>query len=347
MTGPPPAVAAARLAVRRCLDDLVPPVDADGAGRAGAPLVLVACSGGADSLALAASTAFVAPRLGLRAGALVVDHGLQRGSDEVASRAAEQCRGLGLAPVEVLRASVPQGPGVGGPEGAAREARYGLLGERAEALGAVALLLGHTLDDQAETVLLGLARGSGARSLAGMRPSAGLLRRPFLMLRRAETEDVCSVLGLHRWDDPTNIGHGPGAPLRSQVRSRVLPVLDDVLGPGVARALARTAEQLREDDDALGALGEDLLVRALALPDASPSAVVLDVSVLLGAPDAVRRRALRAAAVAAGSPSGALARTHVLELDRLLTAWRGQGPLHLPGGVLARRDCGTLVLRPS
>ncbi|MEP7765901.1 tRNA lysidine(34) synthetase TilS [Sanguibacter sp. 25GB23B1] len=367
MTGPPPVVAAARLAVRRSLDDLALPRGDERGPQQPAdavPLVLVACSGGADSLALAAVTSFVAGRLGLQAGALVVDHGLQPGSADVAARAAQQCRDLGLGPVEVLRATVPSGPGSGGPEGAARAARYALLRERSSALGAAALLLGHTLDDQAETVLLGLARGSGARSLAGMRKTVGLLRRPFLALRRSETEAVCAALGLERWDDPTNVGDGPGAPLRSRVRTRVLPLLDDVLGPGVAQALARTAEQLREDDDALTDLADELFARALARPAGSagpgrsddpraselqdpPVETRVEVTVLCGAPAAVRRRALRVAATTAGSPAGALTRTHVLELDRLLTAWHGQGPLHLPGGVLAGRDCGTLVLRPS
>ncbi|PFG35244.1 tRNA(Ile)-lysidine synthase [Sanguibacter antarcticus] len=318
--------------------------------------MLVACSGGADSLALAATAAFVAPRLGLHAGALVVDHGLQPGSAAVAERAAEQCRDLGLRPVEVLRATVASGPGTGGPEASARAARYALLHERSERLDTAALLVGHTLDDQAETVLLGLARGSGARSLAGMREHVGALRRPFLSLRRSETEQVCTALGLDWWDDPTNLDDSPDAPLRSQVRARVLPLLDDVLGPGVARALARTAEQLRDDDDALAALADDLVARALvptdeAVPAAAPADVRcetrLTVAALLGTPAAVRRRALRVAATGAGCPAGALTRTHVLELDRLLTAWRGQGPLHLPGGIVARRDCGTLVLRPS
>ncbi|HEY8720806.1 tRNA lysidine(34) synthetase TilS, partial [Pengzhenrongella sp.] len=185
MSGPAPAVAAARLAVRADLADLP-----DGA------LVLVACSGGPDSLALAAATAFVAPRAGLRAGAVVVDHGLQRGSARVADDAATACRVLGLAPVRVVRVDVGAR---GGPEAAARTARYDALEAAAVELGAAAVLLGHTLDDQAETVLLGLARGSGARSLAGMPARRGSLRRPLLGLRRADTLAVCAALGLEPW----------------------------------------------------------------------------------------------------------------------------------------------------
>ncbi|MFC8733642.1 tRNA lysidine(34) synthetase TilS [Luteimicrobium sp. NPDC057192] len=271
MAGPTPSEAAARVALRGALADL--PRGA---------LVLVACSGGADSLALAATAAFVAPRAGLRAGAVVVDHGLQPGSDDVAATAARACRGLGLDPVEVRGVVVA---GSGGPEAAAREARYAALDDAAREHGADAVLLAHTLDDQAETVLLGLARGSGARSLAGMPPVRGVLRRPFLGLRRADTEAVCHAVGLTWWDDPTNGPPGDGAspnrrasssggardddprrfdalPLRSRVRTEVLPELTRVLGPGVPAALARTAAQLRDDADVLDALATDLLVRA-------------------------------------------------------------------------------------
>lgn len=373
MSGPPRAVAQGRLAVRAALADLTPSAGAAASAgatlpagatmpagatvRAGAttsaPLVLVACSGGADSLALAASTAFVAARLGLRAGAVVVDHAMQAGSAAVAQVAAEQCRSLGLDPVEVITTVVPTGPGHGGPEGAARTARYRALDEAATRLGAAAVLLGHTADDQAETVLLGLARGSGARSLAGMRAATGLLRRPFLGLRRLDTEAICHAGGLTYWQDPTNSDDGPGAPLRSQVRSRILPLLDDVLGPGVVGALTRTADQLDEDDAALSAFAAQLLEQARAGSaegtdgtDGTDGTHSLDVTVLAASPRAVRTRALRRAALEAGCPAGALARSHVLELDRLVTDWRGQGPIQLPGAVVGRRDCGRLVLEP-
>ncbi|MGW6130116.1 tRNA lysidine(34) synthetase TilS [Cellulomonas sp. NPDC055163] len=345
MTGPAPAVAAARTAVTRALDDL--PTGS---------LVLVACSGGADSLALAAATAFVAgrstrsPRT-VRAGAVVVDHGLLPGSADVAAEAAAACRGLGLDPVEVVEVDVG---GPGGPEAAAREARYAALDATARRLGAAAVLLGHTLDDQAEGVLLGLARGSGARSLAGMAPRRDLLRRPFLALRRAGTEAVCAAHGLTPWHDPTNTA-GPGdrtAPARSRVRAAALPVLEDTLGPGVAVALARTADLLREDADALDALAAELLTAAArdtpggAPRDPAPG-FVLDVETLARALPAVRRRALRRAAVRAGCPSGSLTRAHVLAVDALVTAWHGQGAAHLPGPVVASRACGRLRLHPG
>jgi tRNA(Ile)-lysidine synthase len=181
-----------------------------------------------------------------------------------------------------------------------------------------------------------------------MPPRRGLLRRPFLGVRRSETEQACRALDLDPWHDPTN---GPGAaPLRSRVRHEVLPVLEGVLGPGVAVALARTADQMAADDDALTHLAEDLLDRAA--PGLPPQAaggapdgdLVLDVAVLAGAADAVRRRAVRTALVRAGVPDGALQRVHVLAVDALLTDWRGQGPVALPGGRAARRRCGRLTV---
>lgn len=337
MTGPHPAVAAARTAVAEQLADLVP-----------GARVLVACSGGADSLALAAAAAFVGARsrrgsTPLHVGAVVVDHGLQPGSARVADDAARVCRTLGLDPVEVVRVDVD---GPGGPEAAARDARYAALTVAAQRAGAAAVLLGHTRDDQAETVLLGLARGSGARSLAGMPARRGLLRRPFLGLRRADTEAVCDALGLEPWHDPTNAPApgSPAAPRRSRVRTEVMPVLEEVLGPGAAAALARSADQLREDADALDSLAAELLAHAVRTPDDDRTRVRLDVDVLARALPAVRRRALLLACVRAGCPPGRLARTHVLAVDALVTGWHGQGPVPLPGPVEASRTCGRLAL---
>ncbi|GAA5007287.1 tRNA lysidine(34) synthetase TilS [Actinopolymorpha pittospori] len=237
--GPHPAVAAVRVAVRRSVADLAP-----------GSWILVACSGGADSTALAAATAFEAPRAGFQAGAVTVDHGLQPGSDERARAVADVLRGLGLRPVEAVRVDVTGG---GGPEAAARRARYAALDEAADRLGACAVLLGHTRDDQAETVLLGLARGSGARSLAGMPPRSvrgGRYRRPLLALTRSTTEAACEAEGLRPWADPHN---SDPSYARSRVRQQVLPLLERELGPGVAAALARTADLLRDDADALDA----------------------------------------------------------------------------------------------
>jgi tRNA(Ile)-lysidine synthase len=319
--GPAPAVAAVRAAVRTAVRDLAP-----------GDLVLVACSGGADSMALAAATAFEAPRAGLRAGAVTVDHRLQRGSTDRAAALAGLLTGLGLDPVEVATVDVG---GHGGPEAAARSARYQALGDTAERLGAVVVLLGHTRDDQAETVLLGLGRGSGARSLAGMAARNGRYRRPLLELDRAVVR--AAAAGLDTWEDPHNADPSFG---RSRVRHAALPALEDALGPGVAAALARTASLLRADADALDAWAEQAY-------DDARDAQGLDVLALAALPVAVRTRALRRAALDVGCPAGDLSAGHVGEIDRLVTDWHGQGPLDLPGQVSATRRCGRLQFTTS
>lgn len=311
--GPAPAVAAVRNAVRACLRDLTPD-----------DLVLAACSGGADSLALAAALAFVAPRAGLRAGGVTVDHGLQDGSAARATDVASVLAALGLDPVRVVTVAVD---GHGGPEAAARAARYKALEQTAEQAGATAVLLGHTLDDQAETVLLGLARGSGPRSLAGMPPRRGAFLRPLLGLRRADTIAACAALGLRTWDDPHN---GDRRFARVRVRLDVLPALEAALGPGVAQALARTADQLRADAEVLEHISSER----------SRGDSPLSASALAGMPAAVRTRVLRSAAVAAGCPAGALTAGHVTRLSELVTDWHGQRWIDLPGGVRASVQSG-------
>ncbi len=319
--GPGVAVAEVRNAVRACLGDL-----------AAGDLVLVACSGGADSLALAAATAFVAPRLGLRAGGVTVDHGLQPGSGERAGRVAALLSKLGLDPVRSV--AVTAAGSAAGPEAAARAARYGALDVTAIQHGAAAVLLGHTLDDQAETVLLGLARGSGGRSLAGMPARRDPYRRPLLAVRRATTSAACAELGLEPWQDPHN---GDFRFARARVRHQALPALEAALGPGVAEALARTASQLRADAECLDelAFAESGQLRG----DCSDPAG-LDVAWLRALPAAIRTRVLRDAAIMAGCPHGALTAGHVDGIDALVTRWHGQRWVDLPGGVRARRRDG-------
>ncbi|MEU4830297.1 tRNA lysidine(34) synthetase TilS [Streptosporangium sp. NPDC023615] len=326
--GPHPAVADVRRAVRLALGDLEP-------GR----LVLAACSGGADSLALAAALGFVAPRAGLRAGLLTVDHGLQPGSSARADDVVALAPGLGLDPAEALPVSVGT---EGGPEAAARQARYAALSRAAERLGAAAVLLAHTRDDQAETVLLGLARGSGTRSLAGMPALAGLYRRPLLGLGRATTVAACAALGLTPWQDPHNLD---ARFTRVRVRRRLLPVLEDELGPGMAEALARTAALCRDDADALDAWAGEVYDRAAVIDCALSDIVAVRVAVpeLEDLPAAVRRRVLRRAVIGAGASPGTLAASHVLQIDRLVTAWRGQRRIEVPGGVAVVRRYDTLI----
>ncbi len=321
MPGPAPAVAQVRAAVRRGLADSDRPL-------------LVACSGGADSLALAAAVAFEAPRAGVRAGAVTVDHGLQAGSTERAESTAALLRNLGLAPVTVVRVDVGT---AGGPEAAARAARYDALSAMARQHDA-RVALGHTLDDQAETVLLGLGRGSGPRSVAGMveRRTAGGVTwwRPLLAVRRGTTRAACAAQELPVWDDPWN---ADPAYTRVRLRTEVLPLLEQVLGGGVAPALARTADQLRDDLDALDGLAEGHLAR-LAGADG------LSVAELAALPAALRRRVLRGWLRAGGVPD--LQAVHLAAVDALLVRWRGQGRVDLPGGTGAVRTSGRLSLQP-
>ncbi|MFG6503430.1 tRNA lysidine(34) synthetase TilS [Microbacterium sp. P05] len=312
-----PAVAEVRLAVRRALTGL------------DAPVIVVSLSGGPDSLALAAATAFEARKAGTRAVAVTVDHALQDGSADAAQSAAEAARGLGLEAV-VVRAEVGT---AGGPEASARDARYRALADAARQVGTDTVLLGHTLDDQAETVLLGLARGSGVSSLSGMAPvrvdDAGRWVRPLLGVRRATTVAACAAEGLAPWLDPHN--HDPRF-TRVRVRERVLPVLEAELGPGIAEALARTAEQLREDAEAFSEMIEETIEDIVEHAEAGIS---VSVAALAANPAALRHRIIRH--VVASEFGESLTRAQTLEVARLVTDWSGQGAIALPGCSVSRR----------
>ncbi|MDP9883068.1 tRNA(Ile)-lysidine synthase [Sinomonas atrocyanea] len=342
-----PAVGAARNAVKAALEE------------AGWPsVVLVACSGGPDSLALAAAVAHFARRGSvrapgggrhpLRAGAVVVDHQLQEGSGDVARTTAAVLAGLGLAPVRVVAVEVrAEGEG---PEAAARAARHAALTQEAQALGAGAVLLGHTLDDQAEQVLLGLARGSGPRALGAMRRVRGLFLRPFLGLRRAETLEICAAEGLAPWFDPTN--EDPRF-MRSRVRSSVMPFLEAELGPGVAEALARTAALLGADADLLDTHAQRAYeslaevvpaepVSAAAAPaeataraGTGPRAVVLPGDALRELPSALRGRVI---ALAVAELGGEATYERLRAVERLLDRRGSAGPVEVPGHVSAYRQ---------
>ncbi|WP_136050858.1 tRNA lysidine(34) synthetase TilS [Microbacterium sp. K36] len=314
-----PAVAEIRLAVRTALADLP-----EGS------TVVVAVSGGADSLALAAATAFEAAKRGVRATAVTVDHGLQQGSAEVAAETARVAGQLGLE-VLVVRVEVD---GDGGPEAAARDARYRVLRDAAGDIGARAVLLGHTLDDQAETVLLGLARGSGATSLQGMAPDRedddGLQwLRPLLGVRRETTRAFCAAAELQPWEDPHNTDDRY---TRVRVRRHVLPVLETQLGPGIAEALARTAEQLREDAEAFDEMIHETIEDIVEHAEAGIS---VSVAALAANPAALRNRIIR---LVVDSEFGAsLSRAQTIEVARLVTDWSGQGPIDLPGCAAVRQ----------
>jgi tRNA(Ile)-lysidine synthase len=315
-----PALAAVRGGVRRALADVEP----------GARL-LVACSGGADSLALASATVFEGRDEGWYVVGVTVDHGLQDDSAERAERVVSQLAALGVDETVSARAAV-DAPGLG-PEAAARAARYALLEEVRERFQGEAVLLGHTRDDQAETVLMGLARGSGGRSIAGMRRSFDHYRRPLLDVSHADTVTACQVEGLEIWDDPHN---ADDSFTRVRVRRRVLPVLEDELGPGVTESLARTADLVRADMELLDEYAERALLEATI--DGG-----LSVEAMAGLEAPIRTRVLRAAAVAAGSPAGETFLQHVVAVDALVTDWHGQKWVDLPGHVRAVRRDGVLV----
>lgn len=338
---------ACSLAVRACLTSFI-----DEAGAP--PALVVGLSGGADSLALALTTIDVAARAGIPVITVTVDHGLREGSAEEARRVADLAASLGArAVVETVTVDGP-----GGPEGAARDARRAALRAVGVREGAP-ILLGHTMDDQAETVLLRLARGSGPSSLRAIAPLSreadGVTwLRPLLTLRRSDTEGACAQAGLAPVHDPTNDVDGPwraadGSPLRrSALRHEAIPALASALGVDPVPALARTAALCAEDDDALSGRARELtaaarvaaarVAAARVADDTDPGdgggPVALAVASLCGAPRAVRTRALREGAQAAGIR--ALSSTHVDAIDDLVVAWRGQGPIHLPGGLAFR-----------
>lgn len=323
-----PAVADVRRAVRESLADLSAERSQHESSR---PLVLVALSGGPDSLALAAATAFEAPRLGVRAGAVVIDHGLQAESAAVARRAADAALALGLYPVRVERVAVGAH---NGPEAAARDARFERLESVARGLGAAAVLLGHTLDDQAETVLLGIARGSGTRSLAGMAAVSGLYRRPLLGLRRSTLHAACADQQLLPWHDPHNDDERY---TRVRVRHAVLPMLEEALDAGVVDALARTAAIAREDAEALDRMVDEATDDVVEHAEAGCS---LPVAWLAANPAALRHRMIRLVARAEFGVS--ISRDQTLEVARLITDWHGQGAVHLPG-IRVERTAGSIV----
>lgn len=297
-----PAILEVRHAVRRWL-----------AARPGP--VAVALSGGADSLALTAAT------VGETSGviALVVDHGLQPGSDAVAATAAEQALALGCVDAKVLTVTVGAG---GGMEAAARRARYDALDA---ARGGAAVLVAHTLDDQAETVLLGLSRGSGPRSIAGMAAWDCPWGRPLLGVRRSVTRQACVELGVAAFEDPHN--SNPDF-TRVRLRSEVLPLLEEVLGGGVAQALVRTAGQLREDVDVLDGVAADLLAGARVDDD-------LDVTTLTACPPALRRRVIRGWLLERGAKG--LSDRQLRLIDDVIGEWRGQGGVAVGGGPTGAR----------
>ena len=292
-------------------------------------LVCIAVSGGADSLALAYALSLEAPKLAIQLHAVTVDHQLQSASGAQAATVVVQMKSLGIE-TTVAKVIVEITEGL---EASARKARYAALDSVGETLNAVAIFLGHTRDDQAESVLLGLARGSGTRSLSGMAPHLGKYIRPLLSITREQTEKLCNEVSLDDWHDPHN---KDSQFARVRVRTDAIPTLEKTIGPGISEALARSAELLRHDADALDAWAERE-IRLLDLAD-------LDCEHLAHLPRAIRSRIIRTAIYAAGAPSGSISAEHIAAVEALIMGWSGQGPSHLPGGVKVERFSGRLSL---
>ena len=286
---------------------------------------LVAVSGGADSLALAHALVIEAQPLALNPIAVTVDHQLQDGSAAQAVKVSEQLKGLGYGQVIIKKVVVTTESGL---ESGARDARYQALVESVEETKAVKVFLGHTRDDQAETVLLGLARGSGARSLSAMATENGIYLRPLLTITREETEAACLEAGIEFWNDPHNLNTEF---TRVKVRREVIPYLEEHLDPGISKALVRTAALLRDDADALDAWADQ-------------EATDLECERLAALPRAIRTRIIRLAAYGAGATAGQLTFEHIGAIDALICAWKGQGAVSLPGGVKVERISGRLSL---
>ena len=314
-----PAMADVRRAVRDAWDRQ---------GISSGDVVSVAVSGGADSLALAAASIFEGKRAGIDVVAVIVNHNLQKGSMEVALKAKETLLSLGFETVEVVEVQVKQASI--GMEAAARNARYGALDAFAKTYGAKFTMLGHTLDDQAETVLLGLARGSGAKSIAGMQElsSDGKYLRPLLGIRRETTVAFCSDSGIAVWNDPQNKDTKFS---RVKVRLKVLPVLEKELGPGIAEALAKTAGILQEDLEYLDAQSAKAFK---AVAKTTNNSVVLDVNGLEKLSAAIRNRVILKSLALLGTEP---AKVQIDSITALVTNWHGQKPLALPSVRVVRQ----------
>ena len=292
--------------------------------------VCIGVSGGADSLALAAAAKLESKNFSIDLVAVIVDHGLQANSAEIAEFAKQQLIKLGFEDIFVGRASVQITDGL---EASARRARYKVFQQAIETYGPNTFLLGHTKNDQAEGVLLGLARGSGTKSLSGMQEVSGIFVRPLLGIDRATTEIACHESNIEYWVDPHNSNQEF---TRVRVRENILPLLENEIGPGIIDALARSAKILREDATALDEWAESVF-RQVESTD-------IEISLLADLPVAVRSRVLRMAIYAAGAPAGSISAAHLEPIEAFVSDWRGQGHTSLPGGVKVCRISGRLSL---
>ncbi len=310
-----PALWQIRKTVKPWLNDSVQPV-------------LFGCSGGTDSMALA--VALFMERSNTKVIPIVIDHGLQEGSAQITSQTVDRLKQIGFIQVESARAQVTMTDGL---EASARRARYQLFNQFIETYQPKYFLLAHTLNDQAENVLLGLARGSGARSLAGMAVKNNIFVRPLLKISREVTTAACSEAGIEIWSDPHNEDLRF---TRVRVRKNLLPIIEDNLGPGITEALVRSADLLRDDADALDGFASEYFNQA--------DPFSLDVKELERLPKAITTRVLRLAIYKAGAPAGSLSAEHIAAAQALISDWHGQKEVSLPGNVKLLRNSGRITL---
>ncbi|MFT8358193.1 tRNA lysidine(34) synthetase TilS [Bifidobacterium aquikefiri] len=317
-----------------------------------APLILVACSGGRDSLALAYGASIVCPMLGLRCGAILINHNMQEHADIVAQHASDQCLSMGLSPVAVRSVTVRKTGA--GEEADAREVRYAAIIEYAKQTEAAAVLLAHTLDDQAETVIMGLLRSAGTQAIAGM-PAVSTkidvpFLRPLLNLRRCDTTQICKDAGIEWWDDPTNgddmdtLQRLPVEyPLRSRIRHDLMPFLDEFVGSDVAALLAGNTKQASEDAQCLDAQGKALAAASILEEshERNQETLDLDAMELEKQHVALRRRVIVIAMNRMGIP---VSSRHIEAVDQLIVHWHGQGGVNLPLGFSANRQDNVIHL---
>ena len=299
--------------------------------------VLVGCSGGADSLALAWTTLVVGKRLELKTGVIIVDHQLFPESNSVALNAKKQCEDLGIEEVIIKKVNVEQNHE--GLEAAARIARYEAFENVLQETNAQVILLAHTQDDQAETVLMRLTRGSGAKSLSGMAQVSGKYLRPFLHLRKKLVHDSLDLIGLKAWQDPANTDHQF---LRVKVRHELMPKIIEVLGESAISSLDKTSQLLRLDNQALEDLAQQFFE---SQKDVKTNG--LEISELEKLPEAIRTRVLRIFAIASGVHPGPFSFEHIEAIDALVKNWHGQGNVDLPGFIQATRVDHSIRFIPS
>lgn len=327
MTRPPRVVGEVLATVRRTLERR--------AMLKGGERVVLAVSGGADSLTLLHAMARLAPELSLDLHVAHFDHRLRAGSAKDAAFVGREAARLGI-PGTVRAADATDTPPRLSPEEAARERRYAFLGEVGEAVGAERIATGHTLDDQAETVLMRILTGGGRRGLGGIPPVRRFIVRPLIDVRRAQTEAFCRALRLRPRRDPTN---EDARFLRNAIRRETIPYLERTVNARLRESLARTADVLRDEDYLLDEMAGDA-----AEPALDADGLRMPVERLRELPLALQRRAIR---LAARMWTDGIDAGQTEAVRELAVEGRTGSEIHLPGGLSARVEYGFLVVGPA